>query len=151
MRDVLQADARKTAYRGSSMEAVAMSSRSPMNHDPYEHFATREALAEVATRLDATLPHLATKADVERMGNRLLFWLTGTLVTCLLAFYGLHSRLLESQEAQVRLLQAEMRTNSHAQDEIRAQLALMAREQQRVAEQLERLASQRDEKGQRRP
>jgi hypothetical protein len=133
------------------MEAVAMSSRSPMNHDPYEHFATREALAEVATRLDATLPHLATKADVERMGNRLLFWLTGTLVTCLLAFYGLHSRLLESQEAQVRQLHVDMRAYAHGQEQIRDQLAQMAREQQRVAEQLERLASQRDEQGQRRP
>ena len=128
-----------------------MSSRSPMNHDPYEHFATREALAEVATRLDATLPHLATKADVERMGNRLLFWLTGTLVACLLAFYGLHSRLLESQEAQVAQLHADMRANARTQEQIMDQLAQMAREQQRVVEQLERLASQRDEPRQRRP
>lgn len=121
-----------------------MFSRSPMNHDPYEHFATRVALAEVATRLNATLPHLATKADVERMGNRLLFWLTGTLVTSLLAFYGLHSSLLASQGAQVRQLQADMRTNAHAQEQIREQLAHMAREQQRTSEQLERLASQQE-------
>lgn len=114
-----------------------------MNHDPFEHFATREALAEVATRLVATLPHLATKADVERMGNRLLFWLTGTLVTCLLAFYGLHSRLLASQEAQVRQLLAEMRANSHAQEQIREQLAQMAR-------RLEHLAWQQEQR-QRRP
>lgn len=123
-----------------------MSSRSPINHDPYEHFATRTALAEVATRLDATLPHLATRADVERMGNRLLHWLIGTLVTCLLAFYGLHSSLLASQEAQVRQLQADMRTNAHAQEQIREQLVHMAREQQRTSDQLERLASQQGQR-----
>lgn len=111
-----------------------MSSRSPLNHDPYEHFATREALAEVATRLDATLPHLATKADVERMGNRLLFWLTGTLVTCLLTFYGLHVSLMGEIQAENRATQQQT-----------------AAELQRIAAQLDRLDSQREEQGPRRP
>jgi peptidoglycan hydrolase CwlO-like protein len=111
-----------------------MQSRSPVNHDPYEHFATREALAEVATRLDATLPHLATKADVERMGNRLLFWLTGTLVTCLLTFYGLHSNLMAAQQAELA------RLHSSQQE----QLA----EIRRISEQIDRLARERNDRQQ---
>lgn len=116
-----------------------MQSRSPVNHDPYEHFATREALAEVATRLDATLPHLATKADVERMGNRLLFWLTGTLVTCLLTFYGLHSNLMAAQQAEL----ARLQTSSQEQ---LAAIRAIADEQRRMSGQIEQLARERNDR-----
>ena len=58
---------------------------------------------------------------------------------------------MESQQAQVRELQAEMRSNSLAQQQIAEQMVQIAREQQRMSEQLERLDLQRDEQGQRRP
>jgi hypothetical protein len=143
MRDMLQAGAGKPAYSVSSPEPVALHSSFPMNQDPYEHFATREALAEVATRLDATLPHLATRADVERVSNRLLFWLTGTLVTCLLTFYGLHANLMASQQEQMRDVQMELRALASQQQQFAEQFA---RQQQRMSDQIERLASQPDER-----
>lgn len=74
------------------------------HRDDLSHLATKEAAATIAARLDATLPHLATKADLHQMGNRLLYWLTGTLVTCLVLFYGLHSSMMETQQQELSQL-----------------------------------------------
>lgn len=74
------------------------------HRDELAHLATKEATATIAMRLDATLPQLATKADLHQMGNRLLYWLTGTLVTCLLVFYGLHTSMMERQQQELSQL-----------------------------------------------
>ena len=82
-----------------------------VHRDELAHLATKEAAATIATRLDATLPHLATKADLHQlgermhqMGNRLLYWLTGTLVTCLVLFYGLHTSMMKTQQQELSQL-----------------------------------------------
>ncbi|HEU4851939.1 MAG TPA: hypothetical protein VFT37_07275 [Telluria sp.] len=113
------------------------------NHDPFEHLATKEALTAVATRLDATLPHLATKADVEKASNRLLMWLVGTLITFLLTFYALQSSMLDRLTA---IQQQQFGITSATQREMQEQLRALAREQQQLSNELRQMRSTTDER-----
>lgn len=106
------------------------------NHDPFEHLATKEALTAVATRLDATLPHLATKADVKEASNRLLMWLVGTLITFLLTFYALHSSMLDRLTA---VQQQQLGIISATQREMQEELRALAREQQQLSNELRQM------------
>ena len=49
---------------------------------PEHHFATKEDLASLRGEFQATLPHLATKADLAQMETRLLLRL-GALIVAL--------------------------------------------------------------------
>lgn len=75
------------------------------NHDPLAHLATKTELAELAAMLKATLPHLATKGDI----NRLLMWMTSVLVACMLGFFGLHASLMDNMHRELSGIRQEQR------------------------------------------
>lgn len=115
------------------------------NHDPFEHLATKEALTAVATRLDATLPHLATKADVKEVSNRFLTVLIGAIVTCFLAFYGMYSSMLDRLALVQQQIYASQQSAAAGQRELHAELRSLSREQQRLADEVRNLAASLDQ------
>lgn len=91
------------------------------NHDPLAHLATKAEVAEVAAVLNATLPHLATKGDI----NRLLMWMTGIIVACMLGFFGLHASLMDNMHRELSGIRQEQ---NELRKEVRQELGAFRNE-----------------------
>lgn len=107
------------------------------NHDPLAHLATKTELAELAAMLKATLPHLATKGDI----NRLLMWMTSVLVACMLGFFGLHASLMDNMHRELSGIRQEQR---ELRKEFRQELGEFRREVQQDLREIRKVTQSMD-------